>query len=109
VPGVREALQRATVPVIAVSPIIGGQAVKGPTAKIMRELGMAVSTREIYGHYQALIDGLVIDEVDAIDAGHVDVKVAVCRTLMESIDDKQNLARDVLAFAVRLADEQEAA
>jgi LPPG:FO 2-phospho-L-lactate transferase len=109
VPGVREALQRATVPVIAVSPIIGGEAVKGPTAKIMRELGMAVSTREIYGHYQGLIDGLVIDKVDAIDAGHVDVKVAVCHTLMESIDDKQNLARDVLAFAARLADEPEAA
>jgi LPPG:FO 2-phospho-L-lactate transferase len=109
VPGVREALEQATVPVIAISPIIGGQAVKGPTAKIMRELGMAVSTREIYGHYQGLIDGLVIDKVDAIDAGHVDVKVAVCRTLMESIDDRQNLARDVLAFAARLADEQEAA
>ena len=109
VPGVREALQQATVPVIAVSPIIGGKAVKGPTAKIMQELGVAVTTREIYKHYQRLIDGLLIDKADAADAGHVDVKVAVSRTLMESIDDKRNLARDVLVFAERLANEREPA
>jgi LPPG:FO 2-phospho-L-lactate transferase len=109
VPGVQEALRQATVPVIAVSPIIGGKAVKGPTAKIMRELGVAVTTREIYKHYQHLIDGLLIDKADAADADHVDVKVAVSRTLMESIDDKRNLARDVLFFAERLANEREPA
>lgn len=109
VPGIQEALRRATVPVIAVSPIIGGEAVKGPTAKIMRELGVAVTTREIYNHYQCLIDGLVIDKADAADADHVDVKVAVSHTLMESIDDKRNLARDVLVFAERLANERKTA
>jgi LPPG:FO 2-phospho-L-lactate transferase len=109
VPGVREGLERATAPVIAVSPIIGGKAVKGPTAKIMRELGVAVTTREIYKHYQRLIDGLLIDNADAADADHVDVKVAVSRTLMESIDDKRNLAQDVLVFAERLANERETA
>lgn len=109
VPGVREALRQAAVPVIAVSPIIGGEAVKGPTAKIMQELGMAVTTSEIYRHYKGLIDGLVIDKADAADADKVDVKVAVSRTLMESIDDRRNLARDVLVFAERLAGEPEAA
>jgi LPPG:FO 2-phospho-L-lactate transferase len=109
VPGLREALQRATAPVIAVSPIIGGKAVKGPTAKIMKELGVAVTTREIYRHYHGLIDGLVIDEADAADADRVDVKAVVSRTLMKSIDDKRNLARDVLAFAGRLANERETA
>jgi len=106
VPGVRDALERATVPVIAVSPIIGGEAVKGPTAKIMKELGVAVTCRTIVEHYQGLIDGLVIDDADAADADQVGVRVAVTRTLMRSIDDKRNLARDVLVFAERLTNER---
>lgn len=109
VPGVQEALRQATAPVIAVSPIIAGKAIKGPTAKIMRELGVAVTTREIYKHYQCLINGLVIDESDAADVDQVGVKVAVTRTLMESLDDKRNLAQAVLRFAERLASEREAA
>lgn len=109
VPGVRAALRRAPVAVIAVSPIIAGKAVKGPTAKIMRELGITATTREICKHYEGLINGLVIDEADAVDADCVGVKVAVTRTLMENIDDKRNLARDVLAFAARLAQAPETA
>lgn len=106
VPGVREALQRTTVPVIAVSPIIGGEAVKGPTVKIMTELGIAIASSAIADHYRGLIDGLVIDETDAADADHIDVQVAVTRTLMKNIDDKRNLARDVLVFAERLTNER---
>lgn len=102
VPGVREALQRATVPVIVVSPLIGGAAVKGPTAKIMGELGVAVTSRAIAHHYAGLIDGLVIDETDAADADRLAVPVAVTRTLMKTIDDRRDLARAVLAFAARL-------
>jgi LPPG:FO 2-phospho-L-lactate transferase len=105
VPGVREALRRTGAPVVAVSPIIGGQAVKGPTAKIMRELGIAVTNREIAGHYADLIDGLVIDAADAAEADQVGVKVAVTRTLMASLDDRRGLARAVLAFAERLEQE----
>ena len=105
VPGVREALQRAAAPVVAVSPIIGGQAVKGPTAKIMRELKIAVTNREICRHYAELIDGLVIDTADAADAERVGVTVVVTRTLMTSLDDRRDLARAVLAFAERLAKE----
>jgi LPPG:FO 2-phospho-L-lactate transferase len=109
VPGVREALQRSTVPVIAVSPIIGGEAVKGPTAKIMKELGIAVTSRSIVEHYHELIDGLVIDAADAADADHLDVPVTVRRTLMISTEDKRNLARDVLVFAEQIANERETA
>jgi len=109
VPGVREALQRSTVPVIAVSPIIGGEAVKGPTAKIMKELGIAVTSRSIFEHYHELIDGLVIDAADAADADHLDVPVTVRRTLMISTEDKRNLARDVLVFAEQIANERETA
>ena len=57
----REALQAAGAPIIAVSPIIAGKAVKGPTAKIMAELGLQPDSRAIARHYAGLIDGFVID------------------------------------------------
>ena len=109
VPGVRETLRRSAAPVVAVSPIIGGAAVKGPTAKIMKELGIAVTSSAIARHYRDLIDGLVIDESDAADANHLDLPVAVRRTLMVSTEDKRNLARGVLAFGGQLAIKREAA
>jgi LPPG:FO 2-phospho-L-lactate transferase len=99
VPGIAPALSTGTAPVIAVSPIIGGQAVKGPTAKIMAELGVAVSTEAIVAHYRDFIDGLVIDEADAPDRESVDLPVLVTRTLMRDIADREQLARDVVAFA----------
>ena len=103
VPGVREALERVTVPVIAVSPLIHGKAVKGPTAKIMSELGIDVTASAIAHHYRDLIDGLVIDESDAADADRIGVPVAVTRTLMNNLDDRRHLARAVLAFARTLS------
>ena len=99
VSGIALALSTATAPVIAVSPIIGGQAVKGPTAKIMTELGIAVSTKAIDAHYRGLIDGLVIDEADAADRESVDLPVLVRHTLIRDIADREQLARDVIAFA----------
>jgi len=103
VPSVRHALEHVRVPVIAVSPIIHGQAVKGPTAKIMRELGMDPTSRAIAHHYNGLIDGLVIDESDAADADRIGVPVALTRTLMNSLEDRRQLARAVLTFAKTLA------
>lgn len=99
VPGIAPALSTGTAPVIAVSPIIGGQAVKGPTAKIMAELGVAVSTQAIVAHYRDVIDGLVIDEADGPDRKSVDLPVLPTRTLMRDIADREQLARDVVAFA----------
>lgn len=99
VPGIAPALSTGTAPVIAVSPIIGGQAVKGPTAKIMAELGVAVSTQAIVAHYRGIIDGLVIDEADGPDRKSVDLPVLATRTLMRDIADREQLARDVVAFA----------
>ena len=98
VPGIRGALLNA-VPVIAVSPIIGGQAVKGPTAKIMRELGIVVNTQAIAAHYRGLIDALVIDEADAADQANNDVPIMRTRTMMKTLEDREQLARDVLSFA----------
>lgn len=76
VPGFRAALGEAHAPVVAVSPIIGGAAVKGPTAKLMRELGQEVSNASIAAHYHGLIDGLVIhsgdDAPESVELAHTD-------------------------------------
>ena len=99
VPGIAEALSMGTAPVIAVSPIIGGQAVKGPTAKIMTELGVAVTTESIAAHYGGLIDGLVIDTADAAHGESVGVPVVATLTMMRDIADRERLARYVIDFA----------
>ena len=103
IPGMRAALHQATAPIIAVSPIIGGQAVKGPTAKIMSELGLPVTNVAIAEHYRGLIDGLIVDETDADDAAAIDVPVHVARTLMQNLADRTRLAREALVFAETLA------
>jgi len=99
IPGWRTALQRTQAPVVAVSPLIAGQAVKGPTAKIMRELGLDVTAMIIAGHYADVIDGFVLDQADAHLAAQIDVPVHVTRTLMLTFEDKERLAREVLDFA----------
>lgn len=103
VPGISASLSAAHAPVIAVSPIIGGKAVKGPTAKIMAELGIAVTNESIAAHYRGLIDGLVIDEADAAEYGRIDIPVLVTRTMMRNLTDRERLASEVVAFAETLA------
>jgi len=103
VSGIASAIAARHAPAIAVSPIIGGHAVKGPTAKIMRELGIAATTQTIAEHYRGLIDGLVIDESDRTDEFSAGIPVLVTRTLMNDVSDRERLANDVLAFAGDLA------
>jgi LPPG:FO 2-phospho-L-lactate transferase len=98
-PSFREALRESTAPVIAVSPLIGGQAVKGPTAKIMRDLRMEVSSATIASFYEGVIDGFVLDSSDAYLASQIPVATHVTSTLMKSTADKQRLAREVMDFA----------
>jgi LPPG:FO 2-phospho-L-lactate transferase len=102
VPGIRSLLRAAGAPVIAVSPLIGGRAVKGPTAKIMTELSLPVSPLEVVRHYRGLIDGFVLDRRDEHLAGQFDLPVCVTDTLMVSLDDRLRLANDVLRFASSL-------
>lgn len=97
VPGVLPALQSAAAPIIAVSPLVGGQAIKGPTAKIMRELGVETSCISIARHYPFL-DGLVMDKVDEADAPHIDVPVHLTQTVMRSKDERVRLAQECLDF-----------
>jgi LPPG:FO 2-phospho-L-lactate transferase len=104
VPGIRTALTAAaTPPVVAVSPLIAGKAIKGPTAKIMAELGISTTAHAIAAHYRDLLDGLVIDESDAAEASRLEVRAQITQTLMRSMDDRERLAREVLAFARAIA------
>ena len=102
VPGMRDAVRAAGAPVIGVSPIVGGRAVKGPTAKMMRELGLDVSNRAIERHYGDLVDAWIIDSADAADAAGFGRPVRAAPTLMRSDTDKDALAREVLEFAAEL-------
>ena len=98
-PGMREALSACAAPVIAVSPIIGGRAVKGPTAKIMEELGMKPSASAVAERYGDLLDGYVMDVRDAEEAAHVAPKVTLAPTLMTTLAEREQLARVVLEAA----------
>lgn len=93
-------------PVIAVSPIVGGAAVKGPAAKIMRELGLPATALGVVRHYGARVDGWVIDERDARLARAIEregKRVIVTDTLMTDRAKSIQLARRVVAFARELA------
>jgi len=97
VPGIAAALRAALAPVVAVCPIIGGKAVKGPTAKLMAELGIEVSPRAIAADYAGVIDGVLGDERDR--PGELGVAFAQADTLMHSMEDKARVARAVMDFA----------
>lgn len=98
IPGLRQLVERSSAPVVAVSPLIGGSAVKGPTAKIFKELSVPATARSIAAHYDGLIDGLVIDGADEAERETVGVPTLVTRTLMSSDDDRMRLAGETLAF-----------
>ena len=100
---IRAALLDCPAPVVAVSPIIGGEAVKGPTARMMRELGLDTSPAGVARHYAGLLDVLVIDEADAASDLPAGVEVLVAPTLMTTLEDRERLARVVLAAADRVA------
>jgi len=100
-PGVRDALRRCRAPVAAVSPIIGGKAVKGPTAKIMAELGLPIGAAAIARHYVDILDLFVADEADADIVAELEIPVILTRTLMVTLEDRDALARGVLTAAAR--------
>jgi LPPG:FO 2-phospho-L-lactate transferase len=105
----RELLQSAGVPIVAVSPLIAGAAVKGPTAKIMGELGKPISAAGVARHYEGLIDGFVLDRRDEALATQIRVPVLVSDTLMATTDDRRRVAIDCLRLARDLAGHREQA
>lgn len=102
-PGMRDALRGVAAPVIAVSPLVGGDAVKGPTAKMMDELGVPRSAAAVAAHYgtrrnggDGILDAFVVDEVDAAEAPAIEalgLDVLVAPTLMRTLEDRTGLAR----------------
>jgi LPPG:FO 2-phospho-L-lactate transferase len=99
IPGLRAALQAAKAPVVAVSPVIGGKAVKGPTAKLMQELGVTVNARAIAAHYHGILDAILVDQRDTPeDPG---IAYAVADTLMITLDDRIRVAQAALNLARR--------
>ncbi|MEI7771975.1 MAG: 2-phospho-L-lactate transferase [Chloroflexales bacterium] len=108
IPGVREAIVASPAPVVTVSPIVGGAPIKGPAAPLMRAVGLEVSAVGAAQAYVGLLDGIVIDEVDAGLAAQIEalgVRVAVTDTIMRGPAEKANLAR----VALRLAEARPAA
>lgn len=103
IPALRAALAACTAPVIVVSPVIGGQAVKGPTVKLMREFGVDPSPASILACYAGIARGVVLDTEDAALAQSLPVPTLVTRTLMRTLGDRDALARATLGFAAQLA------
>ncbi|MGZ8632415.1 MAG: 2-phospho-L-lactate transferase [Solirubrobacteraceae bacterium] len=96
VPGITEALRAAAAPVVAVSPVVGGQVLKGPTAAFMAWAGLPVSAEGTARAYDGLLNGMVADEpFDGLPALETD-------TRMDDPDARRRLAQDVLRFAEAL-------
>ncbi len=100
--GIRDQLRGIAAPIIAVSPIVDGQAIKGPAAKMMRELGYTPSAVSVAQEYKDITDGFVIDSKDAADAGKIEdigQRVLVTDTIMTSLKVKKSLADNIMDFA----------
>jgi LPPG:FO 2-phospho-L-lactate transferase len=107
-PGVKPTLQTSGCPVVAVSPIIGGQAVKGPAAKMYSELGIEPSALSVARHYGDLLSGFILDEVDAGQADDVrtlGIHPFTTQTLMNTARDRRRLSAETLAFGQQLLQE----
>ena len=102
---IKSTITSSSVPVVGISPIVGGQAIKGPTAKLMRELGMDVSAYSIAEHYKGILDGLIIDQQDADQCEAIKalgLQVGITNTIMNTLDDKKALAQFTLEFAAQI-------
>jgi LPPG:FO 2-phospho-L-lactate transferase len=100
--GMRELLRKRGAPIIAVTPIVGGKALKGSAGKMMRELGKEPSPRAVATEYLRMIDGFVLDREDihlAESVRSLGMQVLAAPTVMRNIDDRIALARAVLEFA----------
>lgn len=106
IPKLRETFIGSCQVKLAVSPIVGGIAIKGPAAKMMSELGIPSTATEVARHYLGLIDGIVIDEVDRDQASQIEslgIKPFVTKTIMSTLDDKIGLATDCIEYIDYLA------
>ncbi|MDP8950072.1 MAG: 2-phospho-L-lactate transferase [Actinomycetota bacterium] len=101
VPGMRKALAASRAPKIAVSPIVGGRALKGPADRMLASLGHEVSAAGVARMYEGLVDGMVIDRVDEENRSEVEalgMRVLATDAIMRDAPDRERLAREVLEF-----------
>jgi LPPG:FO 2-phospho-L-lactate transferase len=97
--GMQQRLAQCPAPVIAVSPIVGGAAIKGPTVKMMQELSIPNTASWVAGHYRYFLDGFVLDSQDAELSSEIEalgLKISVTQTVMETLSDRVNLAKACL-------------
>lgn len=99
---IREMVMDAPQAVIAVSPIVGGQAIKGPAAKMMAEMGLPASAAAVASYYGDLLDGFVYDAQDAGSADLPDLETLCVDTIMTDENGRRRLANDVMQFAAQL-------
>lgn len=105
IPAWRDWLSGLDCPIVGVSPIVGGQALKGCAAKLMAEFGLEVSAAAVARHYGALLDGFVIDRVDQALATSLradGLGIATCDTVMRGDTDRERVARAALDLAAEL-------
>jgi LPPG:FO 2-phospho-L-lactate transferase len=99
VPGIRESLRQTRATVVAITPIIGGRALKGPAADMLRDLGHEVSARGVAALYQDFLDVFILDETDAkiaLEIRALKLQVVEVNTVMNTLADKERLARSAL-------------
>jgi len=94
---IREAIEGRHAPAVAVSPLIGGEAVRGPAARMLRRLRGGTGPQQVTDCYDGLIDALVIDEADANE--EAGIRTIVTRTLMDDADGRRRVAEAVLETA----------
>ena len=105
VPGLSKLLHESDAPVVAVSPIVGGRAVKGPVAKMMREMGhLNHLPLTIVQHYADLLDGFILDQQDRAEQSQLPLPALTTDTIMTDLPSKQRLAAEVLQFGRTLMD-----
>jgi LPPG:FO 2-phospho-L-lactate transferase len=102
IPGLRRQLRASPAPKVAVSPIVGGKAIKGPAAKMMREMSIDISPLSICRRYADLLNGFVLDEADTELSDRFDLPVLATDTIMTDLASKTRLAHAVLDFALQL-------
>ncbi len=104
-PNVRDLLAASKACVIGISPVVAGDSLKGPTSKIMQELGLACSSRQIAAHYQDIVDGWIIDDTDTSLTSEIEelgIAVENTNVIMRSLQDRINLATATLEMVTAL-------
>ena len=105
VPGMQKALTASRAPKIAVSPLVGGRALKGPADRMLDTLGYEVSATGVARIYEALVDGMVVDKIDAGERAGIEtlgMQVLTTDAVMRDAQDRARLATEVLRFGAEL-------